>query len=107
MNMLYFWLPMCHTHRQLSFYSLTIICLFFTTLIIIQLLNFFRDLVQNVENTNLLHHFALNGGLLNFILTTWIQGIKNGTNNEVFRNEINLEHVSFVINSIMKSVNSR
>lgn len=70
-------------------------------------MSYFRDLVQNVENTNLLHHFALNGGLLNFILTTWIQGIKSCTNNEVFRNEINLEHLSFVINSIVKSIDSR
>lgn len=65
----------------------------------------FRNLVENAENINLLYHFALNDGLLKFILTTWINGIKSCTNFEVFRNEIILENVSFVINSIVKTVN--
>lgn len=67
----------------------------------------FRDLVKNVDNINLLYHFALNDGLLNFILTTWITGIKSCTNYEIFRNDIILEDVSFVIDFIVKSINSR
>lgn len=64
-----------------------------------------RGLVRNVENINLLHHFALNGGLLNFILITWINGIKSCANFNIFRNKIVLEDVSFVINSIVKVIN--
>lgn len=65
----------------------------------------FRDLVKNVENIHLLHYFALNGGLLNFIVITWINGIKSCTNYEVFRNENILEDVSFIVNSIVKTIN--
>ncbi|VVC36254.1 Hypothetical protein CINCED_3A000120 [Cinara cedri] len=65
-----------------------------------------RDLVKNTDNTKLLNHFALDGGLLNFILTTWINGIKDCANYEVFRNEIILEDVSFVINSVIKSIDN-
>ncbi|CAI6351869.1 unnamed protein product [Macrosiphum euphorbiae] len=65
-----------------------------------------RDLVRNVENINLVHHFALNGGLLNFILTTWINGIKSCADFSIFRNYIILEDVSFVINSIVKVINN-
>jgi len=68
---------------------------------------YFRDLVRNVENINLVHHFALNGGLLNFILTTWINGIKSCADFSIFRNDIILEDVSFVINSIVKVMNNR
>lgn len=68
---------------------------------------YFRDLVKNIENINLLHHFALKDGLLNFILITWINGIKNCANLNIFRNEIILEDVSFVINSIVKVINTR
>lgn len=67
----------------------------------------FRNLVENAENNNLSHYFALNGGLLKCILTTWIDGIKSFTNFEVFRNDIILENVSFIINSIVKTVNSK
>lgn len=67
----------------------------------------FRDLVKNVDNIHLLYHFALSDGLLNFILTTWINGIKSCTNYEIFRNDIILEDVSFVIDSIVKSINTR
>lgn len=66
-----------------------------------------RNVVQNIESTNLLHYFSFNGGLLNFLLTSWINGIKSSTNHEIFRDEILLEDVSFVINSMMKSVSSR
>lgn len=65
-----------------------------------------RDLVRNVENINLVHHFALNDGLLDFILTTWINGIKSCADFSIFRNEIILEDVSFVINSIIKVINN-
>ncbi|KAL4121874.1 hypothetical protein QTP88_014296 [Uroleucon formosanum] len=65
-----------------------------------------RDLVRNVENINLVHHFALNGGLLNFILITWINGIRSCADFSIFRNEIILEDVSFVINSIVKTINN-
>jgi len=68
---------------------------------------YFRDLVRNVENINLVHHFALNDGLLDFILTTWINGIKSCADFSIFRNEIILEDVSFVINSIIKVINNR
>ena len=71
------------------------------------ILFYFRDLVRNVENINLVHHFALNGGLLNFILTTWINGIKSCADFSIFRNEIILEDVSFVTNSIVKVINNR
>lgn len=66
-----------------------------------------RNLVNNVENVHLLHYFAFDGGLLNFLLTTWTHGIKNSTNAEIFQNEIILDDVSFVINSIIKNINSR
>jgi len=68
---------------------------------------YFRGLVKNVENINLLHHFAFNGGLLNFILTTWINGVKSCANFKIFRNETILEDVSFVVNSIVKVINER
>jgi len=72
------------------------------------ILNFcFRNLVKNDENTNLLYHFAFNGRFLNFILITWINGLKSCIDYDIFRNEIILEDVSFVIDCIVKSVNSR
>lgn len=66
----------------------------------------FRDLVKNNENTNL-YNFAFNSRLLNFILITWINGLKSCVDYEIFRNEIILEDVSFIINCIVKHVNSR
>lgn len=66
-----------------------------------------RNLIRNIENTKLLHHFALNNGLLNFLFTSWINGIKNCCNFEIFRNEIILNDVAFVINSIVKIINKR
>jgi len=68
---------------------------------------YFRGLVRNTENINLLHHFAFNGRLLNFILTTWINGIKSCANFKIFRNETILEDVSFIVNSIVKVINER